>query len=119
MKVLRQHYLTKILTILTGVVFLNMGFFMAEISLLKIDNQEMIENIARLISNGGFEEERDGETSSHDNAKEVDIFLSQMLIHHTSLFLIGAKSHQTQEDLYPHANHAFRFSPPPDHLNFF
>jgi len=119
MRIFRQQYLVKVLSTVIGVVFLNMSFFSAEIATLNIKNQQLLENIAELLSNCGCEEERDGESSSSkDSFKEVDIFIGQILIHHTSLFLIGSKSNQELVDHYPHANHSETFSPPPDFLYF-
>ena len=111
----RKHFLSKVIALITGVIFLNMGFFLAEVSMLKLTNQELVQNIAKLISSSGFEEERDGESSEKDSAaKEVDILVNQIQIHHSSLFLIAAKTNRNIEDHYPHANYSQTFSPPPD-----
>lgn len=111
----RQHFLAKVFTLITGVIFLNMSFFLAEVSMLKFTNQELVENIVKLISSSGFEEERDGETSCNDSsAKEVGILIHQIEIHHTALFLTTEKIIRIKDDHYPHANYALNFSPPPD-----
>ena len=114
MKSFRQHYLAKVLSLLTGVIFLNMSFFMAEVAMLKLTDQQIIENIAKLASNGPLEEERDGESGTDSSAKEVDLMVHQALIHHSSLFLISSKTNRMLEDLYPHANYSLTFTPPPD-----
>ena len=107
MSALRKHFLAKVFALLTGVIFLNTAFFMAEISLLKITNHEFLQNIAKLVSNSGLEEERDGEHADKDSsAKEVDLLISQVQIHHRVLFLIATKANHVLDDLYPHANYA-------------
>jgi len=111
----RKHFLARVFALLTGVIFLNTSFFMAEISLLKVTNHELLQNIAKLISNNGLEEERDGETPDKDSsAKEVDLLMGQVQFHHRVLFLIATKANHTLDDLYPHANYSQTFSPPPD-----
>ncbi len=115
----RQHLLAKVFALLTGVVFLNTRFFLAEISLMRITNHQLIENIAKLISTSGLEEERDGESSKKDSsAKEVDFLIHQVQGHHRSLFLIASKANHILEDHYPHANYSQTFSPPPDFFRF-
>lgn len=111
----RQHFLARVFTLVTGVIFLNMSFFLAEVTVLKFTNQELVENIAKLISSSGFEEERDGEASGNDSsAKEVDILIHHIQIHHTALFRVTEKIVRVIDDHYPHANYSLNFSPPPD-----
>jgi len=94
-----------------------MSFFLVELSLLKITDNQIIENIARLISTGGFEEERDGEAPENDvSAKEIDLIVNFIPTHHFSLFVISLKKGRMLDDLYPHANYSQTFSPPPDSL---
>ena len=115
----RQHFLAKVFALLTGIVFLNTSFFMAEISLMKVTSHELLQNIAKLVSNSGLEEERDGESSEKDTStKEVDLLICQVQIHHRSLFLIAAKANHMLDDHYPHANYSQTFSPPPDSFHF-
>lgn len=60
MQFLRTHIASKIFTVFTAVVFLNMGFFLSEIKMFDLDlKKEMVENLAELILNIGMEEERD------------------------------------------------------------
>ena len=92
-----------------------MSFFLAEITMLKFEKREMIENIAKLIFNGGCEEERDGESSRADTvAKEVDVLLQQVQIHHNSSELMSLSINRTLVDHYLHANFSLSFFQPPD-----
>lgn len=90
-----------------------MSFFLVEVSLLNIRDNQFIENVVKLISSSGFEEERDGE-SSNDSSKEVDLIVHQIPSHNISLILIFSKINRIPEDHYPHSNYSFIFSPPPD-----
>jgi hypothetical protein len=116
MDIIRQHFLTKVFTFVTGLVFLNMSFFLAEVCMLKYNKAEMVE-IAKLILNTGFEEERDGESSGSDSmGKEVALLMYQAQIHSASSFLMSINANRSQVDHYLHANHSLNFSPPPDQV---
>lgn len=115
MEILREHFLSKAFGLITALIFLNMSFFLAEVTLLKFEEKELIENIAKQIFNSGFEEERDCETSGTDAfGKEVDLLVQQAQIHRASSFLISLRLNRTMVDHYLHANHSLTFSPPPD-----
>ena len=118
MKIVRQHILSKAFAFITGLIFLNMSFFLAEVSYLNFEKKEIIENIAKLILNSGFEEERDGEPVGDSAAQGIDLLFQQVQIHHTSSFLISVRTNRDVVDHYLHANHSLTFSPPPDSLLF-
>lgn len=113
MRSIREHFLSKLLAFAAGLAFLNLSFFLAEVSLLKIEERELIENIAKLILNTGFEEEREGESSGENSIKEI-IAMHQANIHGISSNLISTRINSVLVDHYRHANHSFTFSPPPD-----
>jgi len=77
MLMIRSKRLQQVLTLVTGVIFLNMSFFLAEVSALKLDkNKQMVENIAKLIAGAASEEEKDifgGESEDAKWSKEVDL----------------------------------------------
>jgi hypothetical protein len=116
MNSLRNHFLAKPVAFLAGLAFLNMSFFLAEVSLLHFEKREMIENIAKLILNTGFEEEREGESSNENSIKET-LLCQQFQIHGTSSFLISIGIHCVLVNHYRHANHSVKFSPPPDFVS--
>ena len=106
---------TRIFTLLTAVIFLNMSFFLAEVCMLDIKDQKMIENVANLVLNGGFEEERDAHTPGSDaSLKMFSLSSAELLLRHSSLFLIASRMHQDFIDHYVHADHSEKFSPPPE-----
>ena len=113
MNFLRSHISSRLFSLLIGVVFLNMGFFLAEVTMLKLDNKDLIENIAKLITSSGLEEERDAE-SGHDTVKQLDLFSSNLLTHHTSLTLVATRANHVHEDHYLITHYLDIFSPPPE-----
>lgn len=68
------------MALFTGLIFLNMSFFLAEVSALGLTkDKKMIKNIALLISSSAAEEEKDafGGTADEDcSAKGVDLIVS-------------------------------------------
>jgi hypothetical protein len=118
MNSIRRHFLSRILTAVAGLAFLNMSFFLAEVSLLNFEKRELLENIVKLILNTGFEEERDAESLGEKGLKEIDPHVAQFQIHRTSSFLISHKVNSTIINHYVHANHSLTFSPPPDFQKF-
>ena len=108
---------TRIFSLLTAVIFLNMSFFLAEVCILDIKDPSMIENVANLVINGGFEEERDAHTSGSDAPlKMFSLISGELLMRHSSLFLIASKVHREFVDHYLHADHSEKFSPPPEFI---
>jgi hypothetical protein len=116
MNTIRKHPLTKASALITGVVFLNMSFFLAEVSMLKYEKKELIE-IAKLLLNTGFEEERDtsGGSAGADNlSKVVELGFVQAQVDESASYLISTTINRTIVDHYRHANHSLTFFPPPD-----
>lgn len=112
---LRQRAISRIFSLLTGVVFLNMSFFLAEVCLLDIQDKQMIENVAQLILNGGLEEERDGHATTVDGGLKVFSLVSDaLMLRHSSLFLIASRVHQEFIDHYTPSDHSEKFTPPPE-----
>ena len=110
---IRNHFLSKICAFVAGLAFLNMSFFLAEVSLLKFEKQSMMENIAKLILNAGFEEERDTNPSGETSLK-ITLHEQQVQIHCASSFLISTKVNDILIENYKHADHSLLFYPPPD-----
>jgi hypothetical protein len=80
MPIFRNSNIKNAMALFTGLIFLNMSFFLAEVSALKLtQDKKMLENIARLISSSAAEEEKDvfGGIADEDcSAKEVDWIFS-------------------------------------------
>lgn len=117
MKVFRYKFITRIFCLITGIIFLNMSFFLAEVSMLDLKNKQMIGNVCKLVLNEGLEEERDAHSGGSDAPAKMFLLLSDdSLLCHPPLFLISVKIDQVSEDLYPHANHSEKYSPPPEYF---
>lgn len=118
MKIFRIESCTRLFSLLTAVIFLNMSFFVAEVCFLDISDKHMIENISNLVLNSGLEEERDAH-SGDTSVKLFSLTGGNLLLRHSSLFVIAARIHRDAEDHYRHANYAQKFSPPPDYTSPF
>lgn len=115
MMLFRHMALIRVFSLFTGVIFLNMSFFLAELSMLELKDKEMIENVCNLVLNAGLEEERDAHSSGADvPLKVLTLSCTDLLIHHTSLYLIAVRSHEEWQDHYLHADHSEIVSPPPE-----
>ncbi|MGC1241946.1 MAG: hypothetical protein WA874_10165 [Chryseosolibacter sp.] len=115
MEFFRKKTITRIFSLFTGVIFLNMSFFLAEVCMLDLKDKQMIENVCNLVINAGMEEERDAHSTGADvSMKEIPFMAAGLLFKHSSLFLIACKVHVEFEDHYLHADHSIKFSPPPD-----
>lgn len=111
----RNHPFTRIFSLFTGLVFLNMGFFLAEISMLELKDRRMVENVRNLVLTGGLEEERDSHGSANDAPiKAFTMDSAHLRLRHSSLFLIAARLHGDCEDHYLHADYSEIVSPPPE-----
>jgi hypothetical protein len=102
---------------ITGLTFLNMSFFIAEVTLLNIDKTDQsIQNVIQILLAGGFEEESetpDGHGKS-ESIKDVFLSIQANLFHHRHLFQIAQHRFGALNDMIPHRGHAQIFSPPPE-----
>ena len=115
MRFLRSHSITRLFCLITGIIFLNMGFFLSEVCMLDLKEKQMIENVCNLIIAGGVEEEKDGHSAGCDLPENVfPPFSHDSLFPGSSLYLIAEKKYTFMDDFYPHANHSLSFSPPPE-----
>lgn len=116
MKLFRGHILSRLITLITGIIFLNLSFILTEINSLELkeNNVELYNNIVRMVSGIGAEEEKDvaGETESSAE-KEVNIFC----INHGQLtadyYLITCGLHASEQNLkLLSGNHEITTPPP-------
>lgn len=93
MKFYRTTFIRKALVILTGVLVLNMSFFLAEVDALKLlHNKQMVENIAKLIMGAATEEEKDFSGAPEEGdffVKNFDLlFVDEHFIQYSFIFTI-------------------------------
>jgi hypothetical protein len=98
MRSVRKNILSKLLAILTGIIFLNMSFFLTEIRILSLDvtNHELVVNIVKMISGVGFEEEKDcmGESSESGSCEQiVDLHITIQSETSSGYYLISNNLH--------------------------
>jgi hypothetical protein len=119
MTIFRQKYIKTAMIFFTGIIFLNMSFFLAEVTALKLaGNKALVENIAKLISGGGLEEEKDASTETAEGGdvtvKEVDLLAHHAFIHHAALSLIAQGRNGILNDTFSYFSYLEIFSPPPE-----
>lgn len=121
MKFFRVIPIRNIITVFTGIVFLNMSFFLAEIKALELDkhNKQLIENLIRSFSCIS-EEERDTATGSesHDSgfssAKEVDLYFIEYARASSNDFAIILNKHRDMHNLLATSRSSETPSQPPE-----
>jgi hypothetical protein len=115
MRIFRSIGFQRLLVMIGGIAFLNLGFVVTEFRLIAPGAKNaLIDNLA----NTGFEEEKetDGETSSESSVKEVDLSISNYLHHVSHLVLVAQKSIQHYFDSALDRGFKEIFSPPPENL---
>jgi len=118
MKFLRIKSVSNALSLFTGIVFLNMSFFLAEVSALKLDkDKKMIENIAKLIAGSSSEEEKDvfgGAADEDSAAKEIDLIFSYTIYTPDGFaYILKSDGHLLKHGLPRLGNYEI-YSPPPE-----
>ena len=105
------------LAIFTGIIFLNMGFFLLEVKLLDLHNdRQLMENISRMIAGSAVEEERDCSTSSPGfGFGEEEYLLGHHSNHYSGCyFLIAEHASHLFNDGTGEQGYLKRFCPPPE-----
>lgn len=114
MQIFREKSLRFILSFITGLLFLNMGFFLMEVRLLGLHkDRQLMENISKMIAGAAFEEERDCPVQSSGFAE------GYMAGHHSGnhsacYFLIAEYDSHLFNDGTSEHGYLKRFSPPPE-----
>lgn len=115
MPVFRTQWLKTFLTFLTGVIFLNMGFFLLEVKVLGLDqDKQLMENISRMVAGAALEEERDYTPQSSGFAEEEYLAGHHSGDHAASLFLISENASHLFDDGICHHGYVKKFNPPPE-----
>lgn len=118
MNFFRNKYVSHGLALFTGIVFLNMSFFLAEVSALKLDQDKvMVANIAKLIAGSSAEEEKDafgGSTDEDATAKEIDLIFSYTIYTPDGFFYIAKSKGHLMDHGLPRLGNYEIYSPPPE-----
>jgi hypothetical protein len=93
MKLLRSTVLSKFVAVATAVVFLNMSFFLSEITILNLhrDNVEVLERLVKSLANAGQEEE-DAESGEESSEALVDLSIVSVSVYHAAQALVEEHS---------------------------
>ncbi len=79
MEKFRKHISAKLMALMTGIIFLNMSFFLTEIRYLglHISHAKMVENVVKALAGVGFEEEKDSmsESGTSESGHIVDLHI--------------------------------------------
>lgn len=72
-----------VMVLFTGLLFLNMSFFLAEVKALKLDKDKaLLENIIKLVAGSLTEEEKEAGTSGEEPGSfinEIDLLYAHLL----------------------------------------
>jgi hypothetical protein len=118
MRLFRNQYISSGLTLITGLVFLNLSFFLTELSLFncKNENSALYSSLAQAFSTI-CEEEKDplnNESSDTENeGKELDIILITMETAGTGFYFVLTKNNPSQSH-HPCDGTSFKVHQPPE-----
>ena len=78
----RKHIAARFVALMTGIIFLNMSFFLTEVRFLglHISHTKMVENVIKALAGAGFEEEKDAMAEA-ENGEGEPIFDLHITIH--------------------------------------
>jgi len=106
------------MTVLVGLLFLNMSFFLTEVVALDLHkNQTMVENIAKLFAGAANEEEKDVAGSQESGFKtggEIDILLFTTIERPELSGLSISLAYQTCDGAKPINHFKETVNPPPE-----
>lgn len=118
MKKVRSLFVSKVVAIITGVVFLNMSFFLTEIRILNlhVTNYKLVENVVKMLSGVGFEEEKDSFGESSESAAGQQVVDLHMVVHPESVdstTLLSGDLHTADQSRLFSASARETATPPP------
>jgi hypothetical protein len=105
------------MTVFTGIIFLNMGFFLMEVRLLGLDkDRALMENISGMLAGAAFEEERDCSTQSSGSgfAEEEYLMGHRAKNYSGCYYLISERCSILSNHGSSEQGYLKKFSPPPE-----
>jgi len=115
MQAFRKKVVRLLLTFITGMIFLNMGFFLMEVRMLGLHNdRQMMENISKMLAGAAFEEERDVSSASTNVAAEEYLAGHHSGHNAASLFLIAEQTSFLHHGGDCSHGYYKKFNPPPE-----
>lgn len=115
MQVFRKKCPRVLLTLITGLLFLNMGFFMLEVKMLGLHHDpQILANISNMLAGAALEEERDASPQSTNLAEEEYVAGHHSADYTASLYLIRQDSQHLRHDGACRHGYYKKFNPPPE-----
>lgn len=113
----RKHTAAKLMALMTGIIFLNMSFFLTEIKFLglHLSHAKMVENVVKALAGVGFEEEKDsmGESSSPEGSQAVDLHMNVYPIGSDDSFQHTSELYSSRHNIDIAGSEAEILTPPP------
>lgn len=113
----RKLIAARFMALLTGIIFLNMSFFLTEIRFLglHLSHAKMIENVVKALAGCGFEEEKDAmtESGSAEGEQTVDLHIAIHPVSCIDSFKMTANLYGCQHNLEVASSKAEINTPPP------
>ena len=113
----RKHITARFLALITGIIFLNMSFFLTEVRFLglHLTHTKMVENIVKALAGVGFEEEKDSmaETSGGGGEQIADLHIITYPIGSIDLFNVSSKLYGCRHSLAFSTAEPDVLTPPP------
>jgi hypothetical protein len=117
-KVFRIKFIERVTTLVVGLLFLNMNFFLAEVVALDLHkDQKMIENVAKLIAGAATEEEKDLSQTQENGTNTIgglDILLVIQSNHGCPPFLSNSLAYLPHDGAKPINHFKETVNPPPE-----
>ncbi|HTE34831.1 MAG TPA: hypothetical protein VK666_30850 [Chryseolinea sp.] len=118
MQAIRSSIISRLFSLVTGLIFLNMSLIMAEVSALKLDrDKELFGNIAKMISGCSSEEEADGVQGLSDedsSLEEINLIFDNQLDLSLSLVIDSNHKLSLQNQGVPRFGNYEIYCPPPE-----
>lgn len=113
----RKHITARFMALLTGIIFLNMSFFLTEVRFLglHLTHTKMVENIVKALAGVGFEEEKDSmaETSTGDGEQIADLHITIYPVGSFDSFRLSSKLYSCRHCLSFSSAEPDVLTPPP------
>jgi hypothetical protein len=113
----REHFFSRLFTVVTAVIFLNMSFFLVEVSLLELEKDGRFGKIITLVLAGTcFEEEKEAgadTTEEETSAKKIEVVF-QNHSYASDGYILLSDSKWISDHSIPLGGINETFTPPPE-----
>jgi hypothetical protein len=115
MQIFRQRYIRLVTIAIAGLAFVNLTFFMAELSLIKTDrNKPLIEQLQKFLSTSVNEEDPDAANESGSSKEIEDVILFHIPTFSRLALITNSRLEVAYSIQGLHPGYAKVHTPPPD-----